>query len=354
MRSSAPGISRVRALQYARIGRAGIAREWPHSFQHLAHNASEVRLPHELHPAFFGCYDWHSSVHTHWMLARLRRLFPKLPVARAIEAALDRHLTAAKLAVELAYFQVPGRGTFERPYGWGWLLALAAEVRANDDAASQRWSAALRPLEAYLAGAVMDWLPRLSQPVRTGMHGNTAFSLAMMLDYARAVKDRPLEQVIITCSRKWFGADTLVPASWEPGGADFISPALAEADLMRRILPPPAFAAWLGGFLPGIPLDGGDAWLPVGVVTDPSDGKLAHLDGLNLSRAWMLEGIADGLPPADPRVAALRAAAGVHARSGVASVTGAHYEGGHWLASFATYLLTGRGRGGPAPAQPAP
>jgi hypothetical protein len=334
--SSVPGISRVSALQYARIGRAGIAREWPHSFQHLAHNAAEVRTPQELHPAFFGCYDWHSAVHTHWMLARLRRLFPKLPVARAIEAALDRHLTAANIAVELAYFQVPGRGTFERPYGWGWLLALAAEVRANGDAASQRWAAALQPLEKYLAGAVMDWLPRLSQPVRTGMHGNTAFSLAMMLDYARAVKDRQLEQIITSRSRSWFGADTLVPASWEPGGADFISPALAEADLMRRVLPWAEFEVWWHQFLPVLP----ETLLNPARPQDRNDAQFVHLDGLNLSRAWMLRGIASSLSRTAPARVDLLAAAQRHAAVGLGRVASGSYLGEHWLATFAVRLLT--------------
>lgn len=336
MKTSLPGLSRTRALQYARLGRAGISREWPHAYQHLAHGLADVRSPRELHPAFYGCYDWHSSVHTHWMLARLRRLFPRLPVARAIDVTLDRHLTPENIAAELAYFVSPGRGAFERPYGWAWLLALAAEVRAGSYPAAQRWTAALRPLEMHLASASVDWLSRLGQPMRCGLHPNTAFALAHMLDYARTVRDQLLERVIVARSRGWYGQDRAIPAAWEPGGSDFISPALAEADLMRRVLPEAEFAAWWRQFLPRLP----DSLLEPAVPLDHTDPQFVHLDGLNLSRAWMLRGIAGSLPKDDPAKVDLLASAQRHAAVGLGRVASGDYVGEHWLATFAVYLMT--------------
>jgi hypothetical protein len=336
MKSPASGLSRHRALQYARLGRAGIEREWPHACQHVASGPADLLPPRGLHPAFYGCYDWHSAVHTHWMLARLRRVMPRLPVARAIDLALDRHLTATKLKTELAYFQAPGRGTFERPYGWAWLLALAAELHAGCDPASRRRAAAVRPLEKFIADAVVAWLPRQSQPVRSGVHGNTAFALTLMLDYARAVRDRRLERAIIARSRDWYDADADAPAVWEPGGADFISPVLAEADLMRRVLPPAEFTGWWRRFLPVLPRTLTEPARPA----DRSDAQFVHLDGLNLSRAWMLRGIAGSLPRMDPARVDLLAAAQRHAAVGLGQVASGNYVGEHWLASFAVKLLT--------------
>ncbi|MBK8858231.1 MAG: DUF2891 domain-containing protein [Opitutaceae bacterium] len=336
MMSSASGLSRTRALQYARLGRAGIDREWPHAYQHLAHGPADVRAPRELHPAFYGCYDWHSSVHTHWMLARLRRLFPRLPVVPAIDAALDRHLTPANIAGELAYFTSPDRGAFERPYGWAWFLMLAGEARAGSHPAAQRWAAALRPLEMHLARAAIDWLSRLSQPMRCGLHPNTAFALTLMLDYARQVRDSKLEKVIVARSRFWYGADRMVPAAWEPGGSDFMSPALAEADLMRRILPEAEFAAWWHQFMPRLP----ESMIEPARPMDRTDPQFVHLDGLNLSRAWMLRGVAQGLPKGDPSKVDLLASAQRHAAVGLVRVTSGDYVGEHWLATFAVRLLT--------------
>jgi hypothetical protein len=329
-------LTRHRALQYARIGRAGIGREWPHYCQHLANGPADMLFPRVRHPAFFGCYTWHSAVHTHWMLARLRRLFPRLPVARALDAVLDRHLTPENLATELTYFQAPGRGTFERPYGWAWLLMLAAELRAGRDDASRRWAAAVRPLEKFIGGSVLAWLPRLGRPVRKGSHGNTAFALTLMLDYARAVRNRELEHAITMRSREWFGPDAAVPASWEAGGSDFLSPALAEADLMRRVLPREEFAAWWGRFLPVVPPV---LLMPV-MAGDRRDANFVLLEGLNLSRAWMLQGIAGSLPPTDPAQALLQAAADRHSAAGLSWVASGNYLGEHWLASYAVRLLT--------------
>lgn len=353
-------LTQTLAEQIAGMVLSAVAREYPNKILHALSSDADVAPPRELTPAFFGCYDWHSAVHGHWTLVRLIRTFPTAPFASPARAALERSLSATKLEGERRYLEHPDHASFEVPYGMGWLLTLHRELCEWEDADARRWCALLAPLAELAGQRVLGYLSRLPFPVRSGEHSQTAFGAALFLDWAHGTGQSERARLAGERVRALYATDSAGPLHLEPSGYDFLSPCLAEADLLRRILPPPAFAAWLGGFLPGIPLDGGDAWLPVGVVTDPSDGKLAHLDGLNLSRAWMLEGIAGGLPPADPRVAALRAAAATHARSGVASVTGAHYEGGHWLGSFATYLLTARGRGtagtpaASGAAQPAP
>ena len=331
-----PRLTPELATPFARLALAGVRREWPHSFQHLANGPADVQEPRTLHPAFYGCYDWHSAVHGHWTLVRLRRLFPRLAENREIRAALDENLTAENIAAELAYFRAAGRASFERPYGWAWLLALAAELRLAQDPASRRWARALRPLEEFLAESFRDWLPRQRFPVRSGVHSNTAFALTLALGYARAVRNRPLERAIAGRSREYFGADIAAPATWEPGGEDFLSPALAEADLMRRVLPGAEFAAWWRGFLPELPAT-------LRVPADPGDRcdpKFVHLDGLALSRAWALRGIAAALPAREPARRVLLGAAERHAAAGLARVASGDYLGEHWLASFAVYLLS--------------
>lgn len=335
------------AERFANLALACVHKEYPNKIGHLLNSDADVKPPRELTPAFYGCYDWHSAVHGHWLLARLARRFPDAPFTAKARAALDRSLTPEHIAVEVKYLEAPGRGTFERPYGLAWLLQLAAELREWDDPQAHRWSAALEPLARTAAGRLRDWLPKLTAPIRIGEHNQTAFSFGLILDWARGAGDTQTTSLLEGRIRDLYQKDRDCPMAYEPSGEDFLSPCLAEADLMRRVLPPADFAAWLGTFLPGIPRDGQGvalgAWLTPGVVTDPSDPKLAHLDGLNLSRAWMLEGIAAGLPSTDPRLPALRAAAAVHRDAGLRNVTGEHYEGGHWLGSFAVYLVTGRG-----------
>ena len=245
---------------------------------------------------------------------------------------------------DAAYLAGEGRASYERPYGLAWLLCLAEELHTWDDEDGQQWSKNLAPLEGEAANRLRVWLPKLYYPIRTGEHSQTASAFGLVLDWAETVEDKEMVTLIKGKALQFHLEDLDCPLEYEPSGQDFLSPCIAEADLMRRILPPRQFASWLDGFLPGIPTDGGAGWLPVGVVTDRADGKLAHLDGLNLSRAWMLEGIVAGLPRDDPRRTALQAAADTHREVGLAAVTGEHYEGGHWLASFATYLATGKGR----------
>jgi len=325
------------AERFANLALACVQKEYPNKISHSMTSDKDVAPPRKLTPAFYGCYDWHSSVHGHWLLARLARTFPDAPFTARAREALKLSITPANIAQEATYLRGEGRASFERPYGLAWLLQLAAELREWDDPDAREMSAALRPLEAAAIERLKAWLPKLSHPIRSGEHSQTAFALGLILDYARKAHDEPFVNLLTTRIRDYYLGDKGCPLAYEPSGEDFLSPCLAEADVVRRVLPPVEFAAWLGGFAPQ------SDWLRPEVVTDPSDPRLAHLDGLNLSRAWMLEGTASDLPDGDPRIASLRASAAAHREAGLKSVTGEHYEGGHWLGSFAVYLTTRRG-----------
>ena len=335
------------ADRFMRLALDCVHREYPNKIAHVLSGDSDIKPPRELTPAFYGCYDWHSAVHGHWLLARLARVTAGGKLAPAARDALSRSLTPDNIAAELRYMRGGGRSAFERPYGLAWLLQLAAELHEwRADAQAARWHAALEPLARETAQRIKDWLPKLTHPIRVGEHSQTAFAFGLVLDWARVADDLDMERLIRARTEDYYGRDRDCPLAYEPSGQDFLSPCLAEADLIRRVREPDDFAAWLDAFLPGIPRHGkarGADWLEPAVVTDPSDGKLAHLDGLNLSRAWMLEGIAAGLPTGDRRVATLRETARGHREAGLAAGTGEHYAGGHWLASFATYLVTERG-----------
>jgi DUF2891 family protein len=333
------------AGRFAQLARACIHREYPNKISHVLAGDADVLPPRGLTPVFYGCYDWHSSVHGHWLLARLAREYPDAEFTAAARAALTQSFTTEKVAREVAYLQDPGRASFERPYGLAWLLQLTAELRSWDDPDARRWAEVLRPLEAAASARIRDWLPKLHYPIRVGEHSQTAFAFGLIRDWSIVARDNEMLALIDERSRSYYLADVNCPLAYEPSGEDFLSPCLAEADLMRRVLGPAAFADWLGKFLPGIPRKADDAWLLPGVVTDRTDPKLAHIDGLNLSRAWMLRGMASGLPARDPRRAALEKAAARHAAAALPAVTGEHYEGGHWLGSFAVYLLGSSGRG---------
>jgi hypothetical protein len=315
-------LAAAQASQFAKLALACLSREVPHKLDHLVLDEHDRRGPRELHPAFFGCLDWHSAVHGHWMLARLLRRFPSLPEAGAIRAQFDDTLAAENLRVEADYFA--GRSSFERTYGWAWLLELAREI---DDP----WRHQLRPLVDVIVQRYLEFLPKQTYPVRTGVHANTAFGLALALDYARVVRHRPLEQLIVDRALAYYGRDVAAPAAWEPSGEDFLSPALIEADLMRRVVDD--FPGWFAAFLPQLPA----SLCGPAEVTDRSDPKLAHLDGLNLSRAWCMRNIAAALPASSLRDE-LESAAEAHARAGLQHVATGDYMGEHWLASFAVYL----------------
>ncbi len=340
---SAGGFDARAAERFAKLALACVHKEYPNKISHVLNSDADVAPPRKLTPAFCGCYDWHSSVHGHWLLVRLVRTFPGAPFASAARDALKQSLTAENLKQEATYVRGEGRSSFERPYGLSWLLQLCAELREWDDPQAHEWLLNLTPLEDAAVERLTKWLPKLSNPVRIGEHDQTAFGLGLMFDYARTTKNEAFARLVRDSSKKFFLADKNCPLNYEPSGEDFLSPCLGEADVMRRVLPQKEFAGWLKEFMPQIPVTENPDWLRVTISPDPSDPKLAHLDGLNLSRAWMLEGILSALPEDDPRRPALQAAADAHRHAGLAAVTGEHYEGGHWLGSFAVYLTTRRG-----------
>ncbi len=347
-RPSQSGFDIETASRFAHLALDCVHKEYPNKIAHSMNSDADVGPPRKLTPSFYGCYDWHSSVHGHWLLVRLARSFPDAPFSLQARAALQQSLTAENLHTEASYLQAEGRASFERPYGLAWLLQLAVELRdwAAEDPKNltvHAFYVNLLPLEQSAVDRLKVWLPKLSYPVRIGEHNQTAFAMGLMIDYARRVDDQDFTKLVLSKARQFYLADKNCPLAYEPSGEDFLSPCLAEADLMRRVLSPPEFASWLHTFLPQIPRDGSASWLQTQKSTDPSDPKLAHIDGLNLSRAWMLEGIASGLPANDPRLKSLAACAAAHRSAGLTAVTGEHYEGGHWLGSFAVYLVTGRG-----------
>jgi hypothetical protein len=340
---SAPMFDVKAAERFANLALACVHKEYPNHISHTLNSDADVAPPRKLTPAFYGCYDWHSSVHGHWLLVRLVRTFPDAQFVPAARDALRQSLTADNLTQEAAYLRGQGRTSFERPYGLAWLLQLAAELREWDDPQSKEMAANLRPLEQVVLERLNSWLPKLSNPVRIGEHDQTAFGLGLMIDYAHGTGDDKFADLVVSKAKQFYLNDKNCPLAYEPSGEDFLSPCLGEADVMRRVLPNGEFAAWLKTFLPQISTSGSGAWLQPVVSPDPSDPKLAHLDGLNLSRAWMLKGIAAALPKNDKRLASIEAAAEAHEQAGLAAVTGEHYEGGHWLGSFAVYLVTERG-----------
>lgn len=340
MNGGAKSLNDKQASHFAALALKCIAREYPNKPEHVMNNVSEVKGPKALHPAFYGCYDWHSSVHGHWMLIRLLKTFPNLLEATQIRSALDANLTAENIQAEVAYMRQPNRQSFERTYGWAWALKLAEELMTWNDPDGKRWSTNLQPLAELIAKSYRTFLPKQTYPIRTGVHPNTAFGLAFALDYAKISGDRELESLLNERSRTYFAKDVDYPGAWEPGGEDFFSAALMEADLMRRVMSPREFGPWFNRFLPGIATGKPAALMTPAIVTDRSDPKLVHLDGLNLSRAWCMRSIARALPLKDPARTALAAAAEKHATAALAHVASGDYAGEHWLASFAVFLLS--------------
>ncbi len=317
------------AARFVELALACVHKEYPNKIAHVLESDADVRAPRELTPAFHGCYDWHSAVHGHWLLARVARLLPDAGFAGPARAALARSLAPDNIAAEVDYISADSRATFERPYGLAWLLQLAAELHewSAMDSAAGAWLDALEPLEALAVHRTSSWLPNLSHPIRIGEHFQTAFAFGLMADWAEQRGDSAFGALLRERILTYYGEDIDCPLEYEPSGQDFFSPCLAEADLMRRVLEPQAFRDWLAAFLPGLPTDTATAWLEPAVVTDPTDGKLGHLIGLNLSRAWMLEGIASALPAGDPRVGPLLNTARAHEADGLAGVSPDIYEG---------------------------
>lgn len=307
----------VLAERLAAMALGCVQREFPYNPGHPVRGARDLHRPRDLHPAFYGCYDWHSAVHGHWLLAHLLRRYPGLRQAKSIGLVLEKNLSAKNLRTEARYLEAhPG---FERPYGWAWLLQLAGEVR----------DARFDPLVRVIEQRYLEWLPKQTYPIRSGTHANTAFGLSFALDHARRTGRKSLEKLIVRKSMEYYGGDRDYPAVWEPGGNDFLSPCLVEADLMRRVAPD--FPKWFAAFLPRIP----PSLLSPAKVTDRGDGQLAHLDGLNLSRAWCFYALAK----TNVKKAVFLKAGDKHLKAGLRGLRSGAYEGEHWLATFAAYAL---------------
>jgi hypothetical protein len=328
------------AASLAQLAIAGLQREFPNKPANVITSPETILGPKQMHPAFYGCYDWHSSVHGHWMLIRLLKTNPNHPLAAESRKRLNENLTEGNIQAEAIYFDEKENKSFERMYGWAWLLRLAGELHVWDDPMGQTWRKAILPLEAKIVELTKGYLPRLKQPIRTGVHPDTAFALGQILDYARIVSERELEDLIVARAREYYGNDAQYNSDYEPSGEDFFSQSLNEADLMRRILPTQEFGDWLSRFLPDLSTRKKSRLLEPVEVSDVTDGKLVHLAGLDLSRAWCMQGIARSLPKGDSRVALLDTTAKEHARIGLGYVFSGHYEGEHWLGTFAVYALT--------------
>jgi hypothetical protein len=332
------------AAGFVKLAMAGIDREYPNKTGHVTTGPDDLKTPRAMHPVFYGHFDWHSSVHGHWMLLRLLKQFPDAPFAAEVRGLLKQRLTAEGLVAEAAYFQTKENRSFERMYGWAWALRLALELRTWDDPDGREWAKSFLPLEKEITGLAKDYLPKLDWPVRCGFHPETAFPLGQMLDYARGTGDREFESLLLEKARAFYGKDGNYPTAYEPSGNDFFSPGLNAADLMRRVLPTEEFGRWLADYFPDLAAGkAGNLLTPV-TVSDPTDGHLIHLAGLNLTRAWTMRGIASVLADGDPRKQVLLDAAAKHADAGLGLVATGNYEGDHWLGSFAVYLLSESGK----------
>jgi hypothetical protein len=328
------------ADHFASLALNCIQKPFPYKPGHVIQDSADIELPKQFHPAFYGCFDWHSSVHGHWMLVRLLKLFPDMEKAEKIRMMLNTNLLKENLDMEAAYFRRNGTKSFERTYGWAWLLKLVEELHDWDDTDAKLWRENIVMLEEVIVNRYVDFLPRQEYPIRSGEHPNTAFGLTFAWDYARKVGNHEFSEMIETSARDYYLKDQHCPASWEPGGSDFLSPCLEEADLMRRILTIDEYWDWLHHFLPGIeeakPIN---LYKPVN-VSDRSDPKIVHLDGLNLNRAWCLYGIRNTLYAKDHNRTIIEQAANAHLKATLPHITSGSYEGEHWLASFAVYALS--------------
>ena len=325
------------ASKFALLALAHVEREYPNKLEHVMGGSDDVRSPRELHPLFYGSFDWHSCVHGYWLLSTLLRLHPRLPEAQDIRALFARAITDANVAGELAYLARPESAGFERPYGWAWMLMLCAELSRHETDDGREWAKCLKPLGNVFVARFTSFLPRATYPIRVGTHFNSAFAIALALEYADTVRDKRFGRLLRGRAVSWFSADADTPA-WEPGGDDFLSSSLVEAECMRRSLGATEFVPWLERFLPRLAAgEPGTLFVPA-TVSDRSDGKIAHLDGLNLSRAWCWRSLAHVWPEDDARRRIAQQAAAGHLAASLPHVAG-DYMGEHWLATFAGLAL---------------
>lgn len=329
---------------YAQVAMQNIEREFPSDVWHRMRGPDDLpRRPRERTPVFFGSFDWHSCVEMHWVLVRLLRSLPDAIPQAPIRRRLHAHFTADALRHEAEFIGDPSNRGRQRPYGWGWALQLVHDVQSWDDADAIVWAANLQPLAETLTRNFLEWLPKATYPVRYGVHPNSAFGFSRTLPYARllaAAGDERLLNALTDKAQQWFGRDTDYPGRWEPSGADFLSPALTEAELMGQLMPTEAFSTWLDGFLPSIADHEPAALFTPAIVSDASDGQIAHLHGLNASRAWCWRRLAELLPPNDPRVEPALVAMRTHAAAALPHVAGDDYMVEHWLAAYAVLLMS--------------
>jgi hypothetical protein len=316
-----------------------IQKEYPNKPDHVIAGINDIKPTKQLHPAFYGCYDWHSSVHGHWLLIYILRNFPQLTIANNIINRLNENLTKDNILKEIEYINNDDRKSFERPYGWAWLLKFYEELYLWHNENAKKWKESLEPLAKVIASKFIVYFPSQTYPIRSGIHPNTAFGFSFALDYARTVGDDALEKLLTERTRSYYINDRNCPAEFEPGGNDFLSPCLTEADLMRRILSKEEFSKWFHNFLPGISKGEPQTLLTPAVVGDRSDPQIVHLDGLNLSRAWCMYSIGKALNDDDPAKVILLNSARIHATDALSNVASGYYEGEHWLATFAAYML---------------
>jgi hypothetical protein len=334
---SASGLDSHTASKFAKLALAHVVREYPNKLDHVLNGPLDLKEPRDLHPVFFGSFDWHSCVHGYWLLATVLRLFPAIGEVREIEKLFDSQLTSSKVEGEIDYLDQPMRATFERPYGWAWLLMLAAELGRHRTEHAKQWSQALSPLTAAFVDRFLAFLPKATYPTRVGTHFNSSFAVALALEYADVANSRALRKLLVKKAREWYDEDSDCQA-WEPGGDDFLSPALMEAECMRRVLDAADYSSWLDRFLPRLTDREPSTLFEPAIVSDRSDGKIAHLDGLNLSRAWCWRSIAATWHTSDPRRSIAIDTAEAHLAASLPHVAG-DYMGEHWLATFALLAL---------------
>jgi hypothetical protein len=326
------------ADRFASLVLANVVREYPHHLTHVMIEPGDVREPRGLHPIFYGCFDWHSCVHGYWLLARLARTVPGLAAVAEIDRQFNVAFTEENIAAEIAYFQRPGSRGFERPYGWAWLLMLCDELSRHEHAAGRRWHARLLPMAEMIAGRFLEYLPKADYPMRVGMHGNSAFAFTLAWEFANSHGNQLLKHMLRSKARQWFLADANCQV-WEPGQADFLSPCLMESLCMLRVLEREEFVKWFGRFLPDLKNREPAVLFSPANVSDRTDGHIAHLDGLNLSRAWCFKAIAGALGAGNDLSGVLMSAAKDHLEASLPHVFG-DYAGEHWLATFAVLALS--------------
>ena len=328
-----PKLNLMQANRLASLPFGCIQTEYPNKLGQTLHDSTHLKNPKTLHPAFYGCFDWHSSVHGHWSLVSLLRQFPEVNEAEAIRGKLIDNLSKENIEGELTYFNMKGNATYERTYGWAWLLKLAEELHSWDDPMAKELTANLQPLVEIIIKGYIDFLPKLNYPIRVGEHSNTAFGMSLAWDYAQTTNHIELKKVIENSVIRFYMNDIGCPLNWEPSGFDFLSPCLQEVDIVRKVLTKEEFKKWFKSFLPI--MTNTSFTIEPGKVSDRTDGKLVHIDGLNFSRAWCLYGIAETLP----EYTHLRNIADEHITYSLPSIVDGNYEGTHWLGTFALYAL---------------